>query len=170
MYEYLYEFIDRKIHFRGGRPYVGTRFIASTGEHRGFHSIYLPCGRDESRPYVRQSHCDFNTICFWRKIVVSLQQQTGRTAMVRPVFVEKSPFHRVFCLGKGKITWLVVFLGCHVEKNGSHVRRIFSFQRKNTAGFRAAKCVRRLKMLRSGGVGCGFRRMRRGCVQSHHGA
>ena len=75
MYEYLYEFMDRKIHFRGRRPYVGTRFIASAG---------------------RQSYCDFNTICFWRKFVVSLQQQTGQTAQVCPVFVEKSPFHRVF--------------------------------------------------------------------------
>ena len=75
MYEYLYEFMDRKIHFRGRRPYVGTRLIASAG---------------------RQSYCDFNTICFWRKFVVSLQQQTGQTAQVRPVFVEKGPFHRVF--------------------------------------------------------------------------
>ena len=89
-------------------PFSGRDAVCRDAIHRvrknhlGILFDVYPGGRDASRPYVWQSYCDFNTICFWRKIVVSLQQLTGRTAMVRPVFVENSWFYRVFSPKQGR--------------------------------------------------------------------
>ena len=136
-------------------PYVGTRFIASARKHWGFHSMYIPadamlCG----------STCDndiaiLTQFAFGGKMLYLCNGRQGRPRRFALFSSKTAGLIVFFRLGKGKITWLVVFSGCHVGIFRCHVVFRRSHVGKLQARLRTSGLCTKVKNVNVGKRLCG---------------